>query len=269
MKRYLVPSATVVALMLAAPSVAFAQDTGPESVACETAGAAVLVVAAAAVEAGQDVADFRADVLAGLQLRVNAANDALEEAVAARNALPEGAPGLAAALEAIVEAEAALRAAVDALAAAAVSVQAPADLQETLADAEAELQLRIGARTDACEEVEVPPTSTLAPAPTTVTPLPFADCDAVREADAAPILSTDPRFKASLDSDNDGIGCELNGDDGIDTDDSVTVIPSDAPETGEAPPETLLPIRIALVAALLNLVGLAFVCRDLLEGLRR
>jgi hypothetical protein len=47
-------------------------------------------------------------------------------------------------------------------------------------------------------------------APTTAAPInvSYANCDAVRAAEAAPIYRGDPGYSNKLDRDGDGIGCE-------------------------------------------------------------
>lgn len=66
-----------------------------------------------------------------------------------------------------------------------------------------------------CATPTATPTPTVTPTvvPTTppaTTPAPlYANCDAVRAAGKAPILSTEPGYTLDLDSDKDGIGCEV------------------------------------------------------------
>ena len=62
-----------------------------------------------------------------------------------------------------------------------------------------------------------PTTSTTAPAittppvpETTVPEVEFANCDEAIEAGAAPIFETDPGYAPNLDSDGDGIACEVD-----------------------------------------------------------
>lgn len=42
----------------------------------------------------------------------------------------------------------------------------------------------------------------------------YADCDAVRDADAAPLHRGDPGYRPPLDRDGDGVACDDPGDDG-------------------------------------------------------
>jgi hypothetical protein len=78
------------------------------------------------------------------------------------------------------------------------------------------------------------PSSTVAPTPTVNPSTAFPNCAAVRAAGRDSILASDPQFQSSLDSDGDGVGCELNEGVG-----QVSVIPSDAPETGDGSADAL------------------------------
>lgn len=80
-----------------------------------------------------------------------------------------------------------------------------------------------GANTFACAIADLPPATTSAPAPTpTPAPAPapapatapppesvyYKNCDAARDAGAAPVHVGQPGYASHLDRDNDGVGCE-------------------------------------------------------------
>lgn len=98
-------------------------------------------------------------------------------------------------------------------------------------------------------------------------PVPFENCAEVRAAGYVNgIISTNPRFNPALDSDKDGIGCEVeiapgNGSNdsnsNSDRDSSVRVVPNDAPETGDGSTEAPFSLRAALGAIMLNFFAVA------------
>lgn len=89
---------------------------------------------------------------------------------------------------------------------------------------------------------------------------PFANCDLVRDAGFTEgILAEDPLFQPGLDLDGDGVGCEPNDAVGNGTTGGqVTVVPSDAPETGDGSTVSSAPfaLRMALAVLMLNLLAM-------------
>ncbi len=275
MRRVLTVVAASAALLITATPMAFAQETGPNTAACETAAVEVRDAAEVVVLAGDAVAAAQAQVLAGLQADVEEADLALEAALAALVDPGLDMVELAEAEDAVVAAVLQLRRAIDALEAAADPV-VPAGLTDALAEAQLALQVAIDARVAACAAV-LPPAET--PPGETPGREPFANCDLVRDAGLDAILEDDPLFQAGLDRDGDGVGCEPDdrdvsvgglppGGSNSGSDGSVRLVPSDAPETGDGSTEVSLPMRLALAAALLNLAVLVYARNRPWSGLR-
>lgn len=154
----------VAVLGLAMAPAAAADETGPDSVACAQANAAVLQAALKAnavadtIQAGQD------QVIKDLKAKVDAAQAVYDKAYAAYQADPD-----ADTLAVLVKAQSALDAALDALKNAP---GVPADQKAKLAAAQAELKAAIERRVKACDFVTLP-TVTVTPSPSvTVTPAP-------------------------------------------------------------------------------------------------
>ena len=155
----------VAALGIAMAPAAAADESGPDSVACAQANAAVLQAALNAnavadeIEAGQD------QVIKDLKAKVDAAQAVYDKAYAAYQADPDDDT-----LAALVKAQAALD---DALGALKNAPGVPAAQKTKLAAAQAELKVSIERRVKACDFVL--PTGTVTPSPSvtvTVTPAP-------------------------------------------------------------------------------------------------
>jgi hypothetical protein len=190
---------TVAALVLApqamaAPSV---DESGPNSVACAQASAAVLSAAIKAnamadeIQAGQD------QIVKDLKDKADAAQAAYDLAYKAYQAVPNDAN-----LKALQAGQDALDAALKNLSNAP---GVPADQKAALAKLQAELKVAIDKSERACQFV--PPTVTMTPSPSAVPPL-YADCAAVRAAGKAPLGRDADGYRPALDSDSDGLACE-------------------------------------------------------------
>lgn len=193
-----VAASVTVAGLIWAPAAMAADETGPNSVACAQASAAVLSAAIKAntkadeIQAGQD------QVIKDLKGKADDAQAAYDLAYKAYQDKPtDGNLTL-------------LQAAQDALDTALKNLAnapgVPADQKAALIKLQVELKAAIDRSEKACEFV--PPPVTVTPSPTAVPPL-YADCAAVRDAGKAPLALDQPGYRAALDSDNDGLACEL------------------------------------------------------------
>lgn len=205
-----VVAAGVTVLSLVMAPAASAAETGPDSVACATANAAVLRTALAANAEAEKVGDAQDVVLVGLKAAVKAASDKVDDAntdyqakaaVAAEDDATAAEKKAAAdALKALVDAQNELKTAVNNLATGPQLTPA----QKTALDAaNADVAEAIKNRASACEFIIVTPTAT----PTETPPL-FADCAAVRAAGLAPLGRDERGYRSALDSDGDGQACE-------------------------------------------------------------
>lgn len=248
MKRVIFASTAVASMLVLGAPVALAQvPTGPDTVACSQAlvvegeAALVAVNAAKALDAASEI---------DLAAAVKVVTDAQAELTAARKITPRDLPAIATAQVKLQNALKALQ-----------NMVPDVDLTKQLQTAQYQLQLKIDARVAACKpSVAVTPSPTPSPTPSaTPVVVPFSDCDAVRASGAAPIASTNPRFQSSLDADRDGVGCEEVEDTVSTTTDGgqVSVVPNDAPETGEGPAPMPAAHRFALAALLVNFAGIA------------
>lgn len=205
-------AAGLVVLGLAMAPAAAAAETGPDSVACANANAAVLAAALAANAEAEKVGDAQDVVLVGLKAAVKEASDKVDAAntlyqAKAKVVSDAGDAATAAekqaaadALKALVAAQNDLKTAVNNLAAGPQLTPA----QKTALDAaNANVAEAIKRRSSACEFVVVTPTVT-----PTVTPPLFADCAAVRAAGKSPLGRDENGYRAALDSDGDGQACE-------------------------------------------------------------
>jgi hypothetical protein len=180
-----------------APSAMAADESGPNSVACAQASAAVLSAAIKAnakadeIQAGQD------QVVKDLKDKADTAQGVYDLAYKAYQAAPTDAN-----LAKLQDAQDGLDTALKNLSNAP---GVPSDQKAALAKLQAELKVAIDKSEKAC--VFVPPSVTVTPSPTPVPPL-YADCAAVRAAGKAPLALDQPGYRTALDSDNDGLACE-------------------------------------------------------------
>lgn len=87
-----------------------------------------------------------------------------------------------------------------------------ADAKQVLIDARAALEAALAVQDKACDGDGPTVTATPTPTPST-TPAPdgtfYASCDAVRDAGKAPLGRSEPGYRDALDSDGDGLACEV------------------------------------------------------------
>jgi hypothetical protein len=220
--RHAALTAGLVLILVGTPALAFAQDTGPESQACE--------------DATQAVADFELEARIGVALEAAARHDteatAQQTVAVAADAKATAEQAVADAADATVppnisirdnarQAAAAARTARDA--ARALVTQSLADRDAARAAANGGLQVEldalIDARDAACEPVVTPtPTPTPTPSATpTPTPTPTPGDDDYNCIDfplsdgrtAQDVLDADPSDPHRLDYDKDRVACEL------------------------------------------------------------
>lgn len=198
--RALMLAVLTVAAMATTTAAMAAPAPGPDTTACAEATVRVDAAAQAAVEAGDALAAAET-ALTDAQAKVEAATETLTGVLGVD---PPVEVDVKTASDALLDDVAALAAAAD-----------PGPLADALADARKKLADAIAARVEACTEVAVEPTETTTP--TSPPPAPpvvfFADCGAVRLADADPLLAGQPGYRAELDADRDGEACEsIEGD---------------------------------------------------------
>lgn len=220
MKRVIFASTAVASMLVLGAPVALAQvPTGPDTVACAQALVVEGEAALVAVNAAKAL-DAASEI--DLAAAVKVVTDAQAALTAARNANPVN-------LAAVSTAQVNLQNALKAL----QNMVPDGTLTAQLKDAQYRLQQKIDARVAACKPsgsvvTTTPPasaTTSAPPATTTVTPAPSTD------------------IVIPEDTSTDG--------------GQVSVVPNDAPETGEGPAPMPTAHRFALAALLVNFAGIA------------
>ena len=205
MKKLVAPALLVAALtasaLVGASSVSWAQETGPSCAEASSVAADALIARDAAkvpsnleqqarnTQAALDTA-LEAQATAEERLRATDAfqNDNVDNDGDQDAEFADATAAKATADTAVANATTARDAAATALSGA----------QTALATAETNLDSAETAREIACAEPGVEP---------------YANCDEAAAANDVPVLASNPRYNLALDSDADGIGCEVNGND--------------------------------------------------------
>ncbi len=227
---------------------------GPQTAACLTAQGVVAVKAKAAVRAalalGEATAGITPEQQAKIDAQVKVVTDLrakLDTALVALDKSPS-----------VANATAAQKIGADLTAAygALVALPGVANLgaaKDEAAKAQTALSVALAAQMKACSTDGPPrptatpspttsptPSPTASPAPSSPAPAPnpspsaplYADCAAVVAAGAAPLAAGAPGYRAELDSDSDGVACEVTETGSTPV---VTIAPSGGVETGAGP----------------------------------